>query len=338
MIYLTADRVREYIHKVGLEVFMDQVIAQLEVDYSNWHSFSKSPRHATHYPHGVIELMPISDDELYGFKYVNGHPRNAAAGRLNIVGFGVLADVATGFPLMLSEMTWLTAIRTACMTALVARYGKLAVAKTVGIVGCGAQAEFQCLALSRVMEIGVIHYYDIDAGAMAKFSANLADMNLECRAASSIEEVCLSSDVLVTATAFKGESSLVEREWLKPGQFIAGVGGDCPGKTEFSKELLNDFSIVVEYLEQTREEGEIQNLKDLTGVLEFWQVVNGEVILRRSDDAIVFFDSVGFALEDLSILKVMYQGFVEDDQQLDGGLIPQVDDVKDLYGALMLRG
>ena len=66
---------------------------------------------------GVIELMPTSDGARYGFKYVNGHPQNTSRGLLTVTAFGVLADVETGYPLLLSELTITTALRTAAMSA-----------------------------------------------------------------------------------------------------------------------------------------------------------------------------------------------------------------------------
>ena len=65
--------------------------------------------------------MPVADAETYAFKYVNGHPRNTAAGLPTVMAFGVLADVATGVPRLLSELTLTTAIRTAAMSAVAAR-------------------------------------------------------------------------------------------------------------------------------------------------------------------------------------------------------------------------
>ena len=71
--------------------------------------FDKIPRIASHTPFGVIELMPTSDLETYAFKYVNGHPSNPAGGHQTVTAFGVLADVANGYPTFWSEMTVLTA-------------------------------------------------------------------------------------------------------------------------------------------------------------------------------------------------------------------------------------
>ena len=70
---------------------------------------------------GVIELMPASDGQLYAFKYVNGHPKNTSVGLLTVTAFGVLSDVVTGYPLLLSELTLTTALRTAATSALAAR-------------------------------------------------------------------------------------------------------------------------------------------------------------------------------------------------------------------------
>jgi len=101
--------------------FIERLADEIERDYRRWSEFEKSARLASHSAVGVIELMPTSDGRLYSFKYVNGHPKNTAAGLLTVTAFGVLADVQTGYPLLLSELTVTTALRTAAMSALAAR-------------------------------------------------------------------------------------------------------------------------------------------------------------------------------------------------------------------------
>jgi len=108
--------------RVGLPDLPRRLVACLEADYLRWAEFDKTPRVATHSPDGVIELMPIADASLYSFKYVNGHPRNHRVGLPTVMAFGVLADVATGAPLLLSELTLTTALRTAATSAMVARH------------------------------------------------------------------------------------------------------------------------------------------------------------------------------------------------------------------------
>ncbi len=65
--------------------------------------------------------MPTSDGQVYGFKYVNGHPKNMRQGLQTVTAFGVLADVHNGYPTFLAEMTVLTALRTAATSAFAAK-------------------------------------------------------------------------------------------------------------------------------------------------------------------------------------------------------------------------
>ena len=131
------------INRVGLNTFYLELIKTLEEDFARWDEFYKSPRHATHYPQGVIELMPISDKQWYSFKYVNGHPSNTHQNKLCVVAVGMLSDAQNGYPLLLSEMTLLTALRTAATGALGAKYLARKNSSNLAIIGTGAQAEFQ---------------------------------------------------------------------------------------------------------------------------------------------------------------------------------------------------
>ncbi|MCL4162361.1 UNVERIFIED_CONTAM: hypothetical protein GTU68_007546 [Idotea baltica] len=106
----------------GLSTMLIRIADAIEQDFLRWEAFDKTPRVASHSDVGVIELMPTSDGDLYGFKYVNGHPKNTAEGLQTVTAFGLLADVNSGYPVLLSEMTLLTALRTAAMSALAAKH------------------------------------------------------------------------------------------------------------------------------------------------------------------------------------------------------------------------
>ena len=91
--YIGTARVRELVARVGVARFMEALAGEIEQDYLRWGEFEKSSRHASHSANGVIELMPTSDGRLYSFKYVNGHPKNTAAGLLRNI--GVTLNIAT---------------------------------------------------------------------------------------------------------------------------------------------------------------------------------------------------------------------------------------------------
>src|SRR5699024_2352501 len=111
-----------WIQRDGVEPIIVKMVGALEQDFARWEQFERTPRLASHSPIGVIELMPTTDGEQYSFKYVNGHPSNPARGFQTVTAFGALADVDNGYPVFVAEMTLLTAMRTAAISAMVAKH------------------------------------------------------------------------------------------------------------------------------------------------------------------------------------------------------------------------
>lgn len=336
MIFLSVDDVVVLLNEIGLEAFLPKVISSLKADFSRWEDFHKTARHATHYPHGVIELMPCADQQYYGFKYVNGHPENPVQDKLSVFAFGVLTDVSCGYPLLLTEMTLLTAVRTAATAALAASYLANAESSRIALVGTGAQSEFMTLALKTQFPLEEVAYFDIDQAAMKKFAHNLQSSNLKLKAAKSVKAAVKGADIVITATAAKLKAELITNEMIEPGQCFLGLGGDCPGKTEFSTDVLDHCKIVVEYLPQSLIEGEIQNYSENKVHAELWEIIRGKKPGRESKTEITLFDSVGFALEDFSILKLIYEMHQNGDIKRGTSLsiVPNIADPKNLFGML----
>src|SRR5579862_7012063 len=153
--YIGTERLRGLVARLGVGRFIEELAREIAIDYRRWDEFEKSARHASHSPTGVIELMPTTDGRLYSFKYVNGHPKNTAQGLLTVTAFGVLADVATGYPVLLSEMTFMTALRTAAVSALAATRMAPSSGRIMAVIGNGAQSEFQIIAFLRMEERAV---------------------------------------------------------------------------------------------------------------------------------------------------------------------------------------
>lgn len=330
----TVNDIQKLVQAVGMENFFKHAVTALVEDFSRWDSFLLSPRHATHYPHGVIELMPCADQQLYAFKYVNGHPGNPLKGKLNVVAIGLLSDVATGYPLMISEMTLLTAFRTAATGVLAAKYLAREDAKSLAIIGTGAQSEFQVLAFASFFRLEEVCYYDSDPQAMAKFATNLAGQPFTLKPCGNIADAVHHADIVITATAAKKRQSLLNIKDIAPGTFINAMGGDCPGKTELSTEFLNHVKVVVEYLPQTLIEGEVQQCPTSRIYAELWELVCKLKPGRQDDQEIILFDSVGFALEDYSILRAVHELATAYQLGTELPLIPDLDDPKNLFGLL----
>lgn len=330
--------IRALFDKVSLQDFFRALAKIMQEDYSHWQDFQKSARYAAYVENGVMELMPVCGKELFSFKYVNGHPNNPAHQLLNIVALGMLASVETGHPLLISEMTFLTALRTAAVSALASKLMARQNSKKLAIIGCGAQSEFQVLAHHALFDLDEVHYFDLDPHAMERFAKHLQKESFKLIPAQDTPSAIRGMDIIITATAAKKKQQVLLKEWLEPGQHISGVGGDSPGKTELDPEILKHAKIVVEYFPQTAHEGEIQNLGDDAQkyvYAELWELCKGDKKGRSSDQDITLFDAVGFALEDYSILRYVYALAKTHKLGLEVDLIPEgVKDPKNLFGLL----
>ena len=334
-LFLSPQDVAGIVSRQGMVQTLEGMTDCIRQDFLRWQNFDKSARLASHSPGGVIELMPIADAHTYTFKYVNGHPKNTARGLSTVMAFGVLADVATGVPLLISELTLTTALRTAATSALAARALARPGSRVMALIGNGAQSEFQALAFHHLLGIEEINLYDIDAAATAKLMRNLQanpdTAGLRLRACGSTAEAVRNADIVTTVTADKTNATIITAGMLKPGTHINAVGGDCPGKTEIHADVLAASKVFVEYEPQTRVEGDLQQMAPDFAVTELWQVLSGEKTGRDSASQTTMFDSVGFALEDFSALRYLHATA----QALAAGsaipLIPRLDDPKNLY-------
>jgi ornithine cyclodeaminase len=322
------------VRSIGVEPCLVALAAYIEEDFRRWTAFEKAPRLASHSRDGVIELMPTSDGRFYGVKYVNGHPKNTRAGLQTVTAFGFLSNVDTGYPRLLAEMTITTALRTAATSALAARYLARRDATTMAIIGLGAQSEFQALAFKSLLGIRRLRVYDIDGAATEKFLANLASSDFEIYAARTAQDAVLGADIITTATADKLKATILSDNMVGAGVHINAVGGDCPGKTELQREILLRGDVFVELAEQTRIEGEIQQMPPDFPITELWRVIAGDARGRRSREQITIFDSVGFALEDFSALRFLDDIVDGTDYYDDIDLLPEPADPRDLFGLL----
>lgn len=330
--FVSVHNMMRLVNSMGAEAFMTELAGYIEADFKRWPEFDKTPRVASHSHEGVIELMPTADAELYGFKYVNGHPKNMKEGFQTVTAFGVLSSVSNGYPVLLTEMTVLTALRTAATSALVGTYLAPKGAEVMAMIGNGAQCEFQALAFRALYGINTLRLYDIDPAATAKAKRNLEAQGFDITTCSCAQEAVEGAQIVTTCTADKQYATILTDNMIGRGQHINAIGGDCPGKTELHKDILLRSDIFVEYPEQTRIEGEIQQLDEDHPVTELWQVMRGEAEGRRDAAQITLFDSVGFAIEDFSALRFVHDKVAGTDfcEPLD--MLADPDDPRDLFG------
>jgi ornithine cyclodeaminase len=333
--FVSVDHMMKLVLEVGVDRFLVDLAGFIEEDFRRWESFDKKPRIGSHSADGVIELMPTSDGAAYGFKYVNGHPKNRRDGRQTVAAFGVLADVANGYPILLTEMTILTALRTAATSAVAAKYLAPKGARTMALIGNGAQAEFQALAFKALLGVDRLRLFDIDRAASSKCARNLMGLGFDIAICDTVEEALVGAQIVTTITADKKNATILTDNLVGSGIHINAVGGDCPGKTELHADILRRSEIFVEYPPQTRIEGEIQQLAPYHPVTEIWRVIAGRAEGRRSARQITLFDSVGFAIEDFSALRYVKEQAARTGLYEELDLVADPDEPRDLFGMLL---
>lgn len=332
--FLSARDIARIVGEVGARRFWRRLVDYLRQDFARWDAFEKSPRYASHSPRGVIELMPTSDGDAFAFKFVNGHPGNTQFNLQTVAAFGAMADVTTGYPTLIADMTLATAFRTGATSALAAAHLARPDSQVMALIGLGAQSEFQACAFNSVLGVERLRVFDVDPEAVDKFERNMADFGLTIVRCADARSAAFGADIVTTITADKKRATILTDDMIAPGVHINAVGGDCPGKTELARELLLRSEIFVEYAPQTRIEGEIQQLDPERPVTELREVLAGRRPGRSSSEAITIFDSVGFAVEDFSVLRLLRDLARETGVGRKIDLIAEPANPKDLFSLL----
>lgn len=332
--FMGARDMARWIAGTGVERAIAGIADCVRTDFRRWRDFHLIPRVADHTASGVIELMPVSDSGTYAVKYVNGHPSNPARGLRTVTAFGVLADVSTGYPTFLADMTVLTALRTAATSAVAATVLARPDCRRLALIGAGSQAEFQVLAMRGALGIEDVAVWDTDPAACAKVRRHLEPLGLSVTIAASGQDAVRGADVVTTCTADKAVATVLPIAWVEPGMHINAIGGDCPGKTELDPAILRAAAVFVEFAPQTRIEGEIQALEPDFPVTELWEVLAGRRPGRTSADQVTVFDSVGVAVEDFAALRYVRDAVRGTPWVSRIDLVPAPEDPKDLFGTL----
>jgi ornithine cyclodeaminase len=335
---ITEEILTEIINLHGVENYLRDLIKALTLDFSRWQKFNIIPRPAMHVTNGVLELMPVCDKEYYAYKYVNCHPKNHDKGLMTVVATGQLSRIDTGYPVMFSEMTLLTALRTAAITAIATDLMARKNSNVLAIIGTGAQSDFLVKAICMIRNITEVRYFDTDSLAMDKFESNSKNYSFKLVRCTNGEDAVKDADIITTCTACRAHVDVLKNDWIKSGVHINGIGGDSEGKTELELSILTRSRIVVEYLEQSKIEGEIQRLSkhevDKYVYAELHELITNKKVGRETDNQITLYDSVGIALEDYSVLRLTYDLANHYNLGEELNLTPTLYDAKNLISLL----
>lgn len=297
---------------------LDDCIAAVE-DAFRQHALGNTPSPgllSMHVPDGSfhVKAAPLTAERAYFAAKLNANfPQNSARhGLPTIQGLVAVCDATDGSPLAVMDSMALTALRTGAATAVAAKYLSRADSTTALICGCGGQAAAHVRALLRVRRISHLRAYDQDVDKARLFADQIRDeAAIEAAPVEDLHAAVAASDIVMTCTT--AQRYFIDRDMVRPGTFVAGIGADNENKQELDPLLLAQSTVVAGSIEQCAAIGDLHHAID-AGVMsradvhaELGQIIAGLRRGRAAEGEIIVFDSTGTALQDVAAAVAVYR-------------------------------
>lgn len=309
---LSSKDIQHIVQHIGINKIVDALLERTTTAIKNYSPSSTliPVRAGFNYQHpqvGLIEWMPLykRDQEII-IKVVGYHPNNPVINNLPTILSTISSyDSSSGHLIGIVDGVFLTAIRTGVASAIASRALANPDSKTLGLIGCGAQAITQLHALSRYFELEEVLIYDTDVETMLSFSDRCQTFNCQLSIrTSTIEEMVSQSDILCTATSIDvGEGPLFKGLPTKSHLHINAVGADFPGKFELPLDYLAQSFVCPDFEAQAIIEGECQRLEKEQIGPDLAKVIQNAANYLPVQSQRSVFDSTGWALEDQIVME-----------------------------------
>lgn len=260
-------------------------------------------------PDSFIHAMPAYFKNLGmgGIKWVSGYPANREIGLPQIIGLIILNDMKTGAPVCIMDGTWITAARTAAVSAVTAKYCARKDSKVVGVIGTGVQGRQNLIALKMVLpNFSKAKIFDINRESAIRCRDELAPQTgIEITVCESVEDVAKGSDIIVTATQ-RLEKPLIKNEWFESG--CLGMGLEA-SRAWHGDAILNADKFVTDDWEQTKHFKSQGAFPDGLPKLyaELGEIVAGKKPGREDEKERILAINIGLALSDIIVANHIYE-------------------------------
>jgi ornithine cyclodeaminase/alanine dehydrogenase len=256
-----------------------------------------------------IHAMPAYYRKLGigGIKWVSGYPSNRELGLPQILGVMITNDMETGVPTSIMDCRWITAVRTAAVSAVTAKFCASKGSSTLGVIGCGVQGRMTLGALEEIVPtLSKVKAYDINPDASKRYKADLEkETGVEITPVKSVEEASKGSDLILTATQ-RLSKPLVKNEWFKSGALGMGLEAS---RAWYGNAILKSDKFVTDSWEQTEHFHEQGAFPDGMPKLyaELGEIVAGKKKGRENQKERILAINIGLALEDVIVADYVYK-------------------------------
>jgi len=248
-------------------------------------------------------FVPAADAS--GIKWVACFPKNYKYKLDQTSALIVVNDVQTGWPLAILDGTWITAKRTAAVSAVAVEKLARQDSSEAGILGCGVQGHEHLMALATVMNnLKKVKVMDIRPGIAQRLIDRFkGDYSFEIVEAASVEELVRGSDVVVTATAIlEKPDPIIKDEWIKGGALLLPV--DLDSVFEW-KTMKRADKFLVDSLDEMNYFMSIGYLEHGLPPLyaEIGEVIAGVKAGRENDKEMIFDMNIGMGVVDVVVAR-----------------------------------
>ncbi|MDK2872184.1 MAG: hypothetical protein PWQ16_1536 [bacterium] len=267
----------------------------------------------------TILFMPgaLLEDKSVGVKAVSVCPGNPERGLPLINAVVLLIDGETGRPQALIDGNIITTIRTGAAGGAAAEILARRDSKIALIIGAGVQGRIQLEALKTVRDIELAYVYDINDRKAEKYASEMAErLNTEVKAVKDYEKIISEADIIVTATTSK--DPVLKGNLLKKGAHINAIGSYTPEMKELDVDTFSRASMIaVDSKDAVLEEaGEIiealrRGIIREDALIELGEILSNTELGRKDESEITVFKTVGIAVEDIVVGKLVYERALE---------------------------
>lgn len=307
---------------IGLDLHPDAVMEAVELAVSEHAAgtYEMHPKIGVHPtgtdPDNFIHAMPayLKGLSACGLKWVGGFAKNPGIGLPNVTGIQICNDVDTGIPLAVMDCAYLTGLRTAAVSTVIARRCVRPDATDLALLGCGFQGGMHLRFLLHALPgIRKVRLFDVRPGAAAALAERArAETGFagEITPCDTAETALSGAQVISTCTS--GDEQIIQPEWFQPGAFGVGIEGGCAyteGALHQADKFIVDDIPLVEYFQKIslgrkNDRGE-ENPEFPGGIppvhATIGEIVSGRKTARDRDDERIVAIPIGMAICDIAL-------------------------------------
>jgi ornithine cyclodeaminase/alanine dehydrogenase-like protein (mu-crystallin family) len=253
----------------------------------------------------MMATLSASDDPPFlAIKSLIINPRNRERGLPDINAVVTLLDSDTGVPLAVMDGNWITAVRTAGLSAVAAKRLARPDASIAAFIGCGVQAHSHLQAFSELFPLKEIRAFGRGTANRDALCQAAGKLGLSAVASGTAREAVRDANLVITSVTFSSQLvPFLDARWLQPGTFATVTDLAAPwvpdGMSAFNRIVIDDLEQEAQMPKPLVDPALVAG--DLTGL------VNGDIGGRRSDDERTAFVFRGLGLGDLALAALAYQ-------------------------------